>query len=200
MRRPLRVIVLAAGLLAAGSAWADMEGNVQFLVGQRYMDDFWKPLDRQPLFGVAVDFAPKGSPVHVALSGSGSAENQTVATPFFGHTNAKAGVFELSAGFVWLPVKKAIARPYLGAGIVTLGAAVNGDWADFFNATDTDHSFGFYGNAGIFFKVGDTFNIGIDGRIVRGTKIQFGTATGNADYTQASLLLGFSFGNSPAPN
>jgi hypothetical protein len=198
MRRALKVIVLVAGLFVAGSASADMEGNVQFLVGQRYMDDFWKPLDRQPMFGVAVDFAPKGSPVHVALSISGSDEKQTVVTPFFGHTNAEAGVFELSAGFVWLPVKKAIARPYLGAGVVTLGAAVNGGW-DFFSATDTDHSFGFYGNAGIFFKVGDTFNIGIDGRIVRGTKVQFGTQTGNADYTQASLLLGFSFGNPAAP-
>jgi hypothetical protein len=194
MRRALVGIAIAAGLCAAAPARADMDGNVQFLVGQRYLDDFWKPLDEQPMFGIAVDFAPKGSPIHVALSVSGSDEKRTVTTPFFGHTNAEAAVYELSAGFVWLPVKKAIVRPYLGAGVVTLGAAVNGGW-DFFSSSDTDHSFGFYGNAGVFFKVGDTFNIGIDGRIVRGTKIQFFTSNGNADYTQASLLLGFSFGN-----
>jgi len=193
MRRALKGIVLAAGVLAAGCAWAtEMEGNVQFLVGQRYLDDFWKPLNDQPMFGTEVDFAPKGSPIHVALAVSGSYQKQTVATPFFGHTDAEAGIFELSAGFLWLPVKKGITRPYLGAGVVTMGAGVNGNW-DFFNSTDTDHSFGFYGNLGVFFKVGDAFNIGLDGRIVRGTKIQFGTVSGNADYEQASLLIGFSW-------
>src|SRR5262249_6274362 len=82
MRRALTGIAIAAGLVAFGRASADtdMEGNVQFLVGQRYLDDFWKPLNDQPMFGVEVDFAPKGSPIHVALSASGSYQKQTVAT------------------------------------------------------------------------------------------------------------------------
>ena len=50
-------------------------------------------------------------------------------------------------------------------------------------------------NVGIFFKVGDTFNIGFDGRIVRGTDVTFGGIETDVDYEQASLLLGFSWGN-----
>src|SRR5262245_51956758 len=41
-------------------------GNVQFLLGQTYLHDFWKPLDEPMSFAVEVDFAPKTSPVRVA--------------------------------------------------------------------------------------------------------------------------------------
>jgi hypothetical protein len=195
MRRTFTLAVLAVATIAMGSARAeDMAGNVQFLVGQRYLEDFWQPLDRPTMFGVMVDFAPESSPVHVALGASMAWEKQTVTGSFFGDTGSvEDGFFEFSAGFVWLPVKKAIVRPYLGAGVVMLGAGTGSDWS-FFDAGDTDSSFGFYGNAGVFFKVGDTFNIGIDGKIVRGTSITLVGQEGDADYTQASLLMGFSFG------
>ena len=171
-----------------------MSGNVQFLVGQRYMSDYWKELDRPTMFGVVVDFAPESSPVHVALGGQFSAESKTVTTPTFGQTgNVAVGQFEFSAGFVWLPVKKAPVRPYLGAGALLLTAAVGSDWSEF-GTGNTDTSFGFYGNAGIYFKVGDTFNIGLDGRIVRGTSITIAGTKVDADYERASLLVGFSWG------
>jgi hypothetical protein len=146
------------------------------------------------MFGVIVDFAPESSPVRVALGGQFSADSKTVTTPTFGKVGDVAvGTFEFSAGFVWLPVKKAPVRPYLGAGALLLTAVVGNDWNDF-GSGDSDTTFGFYGNAGIYFKVGDTFNIGLDGRIVRGTSIQLGPTEGDADYEQVSLLLGFSFG------
>lgn len=195
MKRFFAVLVFAAGVLVAGGASAeDMSGNVQFLVGQRYMSDYWKPLDRPTMFGVIVDFAPESSPVRVALGGQFSWDSQSTSIPVFGKTgDVAAGTFEFSAGFVWLPVKKAPVRPYIGAGAVLITAAAGSDWGDF-GSGDTDTSFGFYGNAGIYFKVGDTFNIGLDGRIVRGTTIQLGPTEGNANYEQLSLLLGFSFG------
>lgn len=195
MKRLLVLVAFVAATLAAGSARAeDMSGNVQFLVGQRYLADAWQPLDRPMTFGVMVDFAPESSPVHVALGGSMAGQEQTITGTFFGDTGkVQSGFFEFSAGFVWLPVKKSFVRPYLGAGVVMLGAGVGSDW-NFFDSGDTDSSFGFYGNAGIFFKVGDTFNIGIDGKIVTGTKVTLVGQEVDADYTQASLLMGFSFG------
>ena len=205
MRHFATAFVLAAAFLAASSASAeDMDGNVNFLVGQRYMsDDLWKPLDRPTVFGVEADFAPSSSPVRVALGwqAAGESGSATVADPFLGETGSvDSSFFEFSAGFLWHPVKKAIARPYLGAGAVLMLAANDTFWDVFDDQGDSDQSFGFYGNAGIFFKVGDTFNIGLDGRIVRGTSVTLGGREFNADYEQVSMLFGFSWGGGGAPH
>jgi hypothetical protein len=171
-----------------------MEGNVQFLLGQSYLGDGWKPLDRPAVFGVEVDFAPKSSPVHVALATSISGDGGSVVNPYFGKTgNIAVGFIEFSAGFVWLPVKKAIVRPYLGAGVLTLFAGVDSG-SNAWNGGDADHSFGFYGNAGLYFKVGSSFNIGFDGRIVRGTSVTLAGTELDANYERASMLFGFSWG------
>jgi len=204
MKHGFTVLALAAVLVAAGAALADdsantadadgMEGNVQFLIGQTYLGDFWQPLDEPAAFGVEVDFAPKKSPVHVALATNVSGDSASVSSPFFGQTGHVAvGFLEFSTGFIWLPVKRSVARPYLGAGVLTMLAAVDAG-ANAWNGGDTDQSFGFYGNAGIFFKVGDSFNIGLDGRLVRGTSITLAGIEVDADYERASLLLGFSWG------
>ena len=202
MKHALTAVVLSAAFFAAGPASAeDMTGNVQFLIGQRYLsDDFWKPLDSPSNFGIEIDFAPSSSSVHVALGVIAATESgtATVTDPFFGEITGSidTSFFEFSAGFLWHPVKRAVVRPYLGAGALTISAANDSDFGVFSGNSDSDRSFGFYGNAGIFFKVGDHFNIGLDGRIVRGTKVTIAGLDGNADYTQASMLLGFSWGNS----
>jgi hypothetical protein len=171
-----------------------MEGNVQFLIGQSFLGDVWQPLDQPAAFGVEVDFGPKKSPVHVALFSSVSGDSTSVVNPYLGQTGSVAvGFVEFSAGFVWLPVKKAIARPYLGAGALTLFAGADAG-ANAWNGGDADQSFGFYANAGLFFKVGKSFNIGFDGRIVRGTSVTIAGTKLDADYERASLLLGFSWG------
>jgi hypothetical protein len=178
---------------AAPAQEQDMDGNVQFLIGQRYLGDIWEPIDEPMMFGMNIDFAPASSPVHVALGFSIAWDQQDVATPVFGETgDVQSGFFEFSAGFVWLPVKKAFVRPYLGAGVVILGAGVGSNF-DFWDAGDGDHSFGFYANGGLFFKVGESFNIGFDGRIVRGTEVTLSGQEGDADYEQVSMLIGFSF-------
>ena len=195
---------LTAMLVAGSSAFAEdtptaaqndgMEGNVQFLIGQNYLGDVWQPLDQPAVFSVEVDFAPKKSPVHVALASSVSGDSASVVNPYYGQTGHVAvGFVEFSAGFIWLPVKHAIARPYLGAGALTLIAGVDAG-ANAWNGGDADQSFGFYANAGLFFKVGDSFNIGFDGRIVRGTSITIAGTKVDADYERASLLVGFSWG------
>lgn len=213
MKNGFAALTLTVALLAAGAAFAEggaraednvraedmhssggMSGNTHFLIGQTYLHDFWKPLDEPASFGVEVDFAPSKSPVHVALGFNMAWDSKHLSTPYYGQTgHVGAGFLEFSAGFLYTPVKHGVARPYLGAGVLRMFAGV-GSGSDFWSRSDTDQSFGFYGNAGIFFKVGDTFNIGLDGRLVRGTKIALGGVDGNADYGQASLLLGFSWG------
>jgi hypothetical protein len=204
MKPVFSVLCLVAALVAGGAAYAEeepataesdgMEGNLQFLIGQSYLGDVWQPLDRPAAFGIEVDFAPKKSPVHVAIATSISGDSASVANPYYGETGGVAvGFAEFSAGFIWLPVRRAIARPYLGAGVLTLIASVDGG-ANAWNGGDADQSFGFYANAGLFFKVGDSFNIGFDGRIVRGTSVTIAGINVDGDYERASLLIGFSWG------
>jgi hypothetical protein len=214
MKHGVTVFVLVAALLAAGSAWAEdppttppaeeapstsssdgMTGNVQFLIGQTYLGNFWQPLDEPASFGLEVDFGPSKSLVHVALAWSGSGDSSTVTTPYFGRTGHVAvGFLEFSAGFLVLPVRHAPVRPYVGGGALRMFASTDSG-ANAWNGGDSDQSFGFYGNAGVYFKVGDHFNIGFDGRIVRGTKIQLVGVEGDADYEQISMLIGFSWGH-----
>jgi hypothetical protein len=172
----------------------DMSGNVQFLVGQRWLGDDWKPVNQPAIFGVEVDFAPASSPIRVALANMISGDSAHIPGSVLGRTgDLNVAFFELSAGFLWVPLRKGVARPYIGAGVVLMGAGVGTDW-NFWDSGDHDHSFGFYENVGVYFKVGDTFNIGMDGRFVQGTKFQFAGQDVDGDYEQASLLLGFSWG------
>lgn len=195
MRHGFTASFMAAAFLAASTASAEgMTGNTQFLIGQTYLSDVWKPLNEPASFGVEVDFAPASSPVHVALGFNMAGDSQQVSAPYFGETGkVGAGFLEFSAGFLWHPVKKAVARPYLGAGVLRMFAGI-GSGSDFWSGGDSDQSFGFYGNAGCFFKVGDTFNIGLDGRLVRGTSFTLAGTEVDANYERASLLLGFSWG------
>ena len=84
MKHRVTVYALAAMLFASSVALPDDEptpepsggsvGNVQFLLGKTYLDDFWRPLDEPASFAIEVDFAPERSPVRVALTGTAVAE------------------------------------------------------------------------------------------------------------------------------
>jgi outer membrane protein with beta-barrel domain len=170
----------------------DVTGNVQFLIGQRWLGDEWRTADEPSVFGVEVDFAPAKSPVHVALSMQLSGDDNVLPGPLTtGDVNV--GFFEFSAGFLWLPVKKGVVRPYVGGGGLTMAAATGNDFL-LFGADEHDQSFGYYGTLGMFFKVGDHFNIGVDGRIVGGTNFHLGPLERDGDYEQVSFLIGFSWG------
>lgn len=213
MKRGLTMLVCAAALVAARGALAQdeppppsaeeastpaadegMSGNTQFFIGQVYLENYWTPIDKPASFGFEVDFAPKKSPVRVALAMNVFGDGERVTSPYFGETGSVGvGFLEFSAGFLWHPVKHGVARPYLGAGVLRMFAAI-GAGSDFWIAGDSDQSFGYYGNVGIFFKIGDSFNIGLDGRLVRGTSLTLAGQEVDADYERASLLLGFSWG------
>ena len=204
MKHRATVYALAAMLFASSVSLADetppetsggSSGNVQFLMGKTYLHDFWRPLDEPASFAIEVDFGPESSPVHVAISTHVFGQVRDVSSPFFGETGKVAdGFLELSVGFVWHPVKRGVVRPYLGGGGLSMAAFAGEGW-DFWASGINDHSFGYYGNAGIYFKVGDHFNIGVDGRVVRGTSITLEGRGGDADYGQVSLLMGVGWGN-----
>jgi len=193
MKHAIAAAALAVSVFAAPAARADgMTGNTQFHLGQRWMDnDLWQPLDEPMSFGMASDFAPASSPVRAALGFQIAFDKADVTAPFFDDTGDVGVVFaEFSVGFLCDPVKKGVVRPYIGAGVLQMYGATGSDW----NFSDGDHTFGFYGTLGMYFKVGEHFNVGFDGRIVRGTDLTIVGRDVDGDYEQASMLIGFSWG------
>ncbi len=177
-----RVLVSLAVLALISTGAAQAAGNVNFLLGQRELDDdVWgSDFESQPAFGVQADFGGSQWPVLMAvgLHLSGQSED-------YGYGDVTVAVAEISFGANWLPLRKGAVRPYLGGGFESVGLAIDTPYDD----TESDSSLGYYVNGGIYWRLGDHFNLGLDLRLLRGTDFdKFGV---NANCTQYSLLLGF---------
>lgn len=190
MRRTvLFAVALLVAPLAAPAAIAD--GNVNFTLSARRMaDSGWGDLRNQGALIAQVDFSPENWPVRFAfgLGGSARDEEDDGGEFFFDEPDRSARITEASFGLLWLPNRKSPTRPFIGAGIVSTWQRLELDESD---RRDTDNSFGVYVNAGVYWRLGDRFNIGVDARVVRGTDGQLFGNDASADYGQIGLLLGF---------
>jgi hypothetical protein len=181
-------------LLTSGGVSHAMDGNVHFFLGQRDLGGEWDPVDTQVASGVQVDFGQPSWPVHLAFGLQGSADESRVFDPVVGaNADLTGSVGEVSAGVLWLPSKGGSVRPYVGGGLAAVGGQVEYDYGGF-DIDDDDQSVGFYANGGVYFKLGPRFHIGFDLRVLLGTEVELLATQGDADYTQLSLLLGFSWG------
>ncbi len=195
-----RVLAAAAALTIAvpfAPEPALAGGNVNFVLGARTMrDDAWGDLQDQGAFGVAVDFSPEDWPIHFVFGAQVSAQEDDDEEFFFFEDSLTGVVGELSFGAVFLPNTNTTTRPYIGAGLVRTATAIDLDGEfgeDEDEDRDSDNSWGYYANAGVYWRLGTRFNIGIDGRLVRGTdEVVFGQRR-SAQYGQIGLLLGFGF-------
>ena len=78
--------------------------------------------------------------------------------------------------------------PYLGAGIALVAAEVEGESGGF-STSDDDGSVGLYGHGGVLLKVGSSFYLGLDARVLTGTELEiFGIET-DADYAQLAAVF-----------
>jgi hypothetical protein len=148
------LLTATAGL---APAQADFAGNVNFFMGQKSLDSGdWQPLEDQFAFGAISSFGASDWPVQIAGDVLVSGDEQTESGIEF-----TAVTFEFDAGIRWLIYKKGKVFPYIGAGLGLMGAAAQGDYG--FGETDaSDATFGFWADAGVFFRLGDHFNIGVD--------------------------------------
>jgi hypothetical protein len=84
----------------------------------------------------------------------------------------------------------AVMRPYLGAGVAWIIGDVEVNGA----GSDEDDSIGFYAHGGLEARLGESFYVGADLRFLLGTDIDLAGVSGDADYTQVALVLGWSPG------
>jgi len=186
MRTPTRLALMLILLLVATAAHAG--GNANFLLGQRNMNDkdtFKQDgldLSSPTSFGADIDFGGKDWPVNLVAGLHVSAEQDTDAAGF----DVTVAIADVAFGVNWTIVKDGKVRPYLGAGLSSVGVAVDDDVDD-----DADQSLGYWAHGGVLFRLGSRLNIGLDARILRGTDLTVFDTDFDADYEQYSAFLGF---------
>ncbi len=80
--------------------------------------------------------------------------------------------------------------PYVGAGLAAIIAGVDDDQGGQV-ADDQDFSLGFYAHGGVQYNLNDLLFLGLDVRTLFGTDLDLTTVSGDADYLQFMLVLGF---------
>lgn len=185
------VAVLAAGAFTFSPARADGEGNVNFFLGQKSLSSSdWEPIENQLAFGAVMSFGQDDWPVHICGDVLVSVDETTT-----GNVTTTGATFEFDAGVRWMILKKGTVFPYLGGGIGVIGAALEGD-NGFVSVDAADAGFGFWAGTGVFFRLGDHFNIGFDMRYSSAdVDLDFGSGfvaqDVNAGGLSYGLLLGF---------
>src|SRR6266850_7215385 len=152
-------VLLVAVLCATTITLA--EGDANFFLGQKYLDKGdWEPLEEQSEVGVEVSFAKPTWPVRIAIDYFGSTEEKDVAGITFRGTTAELGV---GLRKVW---KIGDAHPYLGGGVASIYAQGKGS-AFGLTISDDGSRLGAWLGAGVFWRLGQRFNLGLAGRYSR---------------------------------
>lgn len=185
---------LALVLAAAGKpASAAPGGNVQFLLGERALaSDLWGDTDRQDLFGVQADYAGQGWPVRLEAGIFVSSATADFVEPLLlGRAETENRISELSFGLNHTWDRRGRTRPFLGGGLawVVAGSDVRSEFLP--DAHDDAQALGVYAHGGMFWRVGATFNLGFDVRVMGTTNIDLFDASGDAGYAQVGLIFGW---------
>ncbi|UCF67741.1 MAG: hypothetical protein JSV80_00075 [Acidobacteriota bacterium] len=165
-----RTVLLVALALAAVSIHASLpahaEGNVNFILGQKSLDDDgWGRLDEHAEIGVLVTFGEEDWPVHIAIDFIATADTITT-VPIGSRLDIEAFTSELGVGVrkIW---KKDNLRPFVGGGVAMIGGEL--DFIDTRGVSfgEDDQALGLWVDGGVFWRLGKKFNIGFDVRISR---------------------------------
>ena len=194
-RAAVAAAILAAAAFTISPARAGGNGDINFFLGQKSLSSSdWAPIEDQFAFGAVMSFGATDWPVSIAADVIASADDQTVSDPnLFGNVTLTGATYEIDAGVrkIWKAGKGGAVRPYIGAGLGIISAAVQIE--DDFGTTldDGDAGFGFWGGAGIFFRLGSHFNIGAD---LRYSSADVDFDFGNGAVVQNVNAGGFSYG------
>ena len=172
-------------LLALNVHASDWSGNVNFLLGTKSLDsNDWGSLDEQAAFGILVDFKQKNWPISMAIDLLGSYDEETISgTKFEGSTSE----FDIGIRKIW-EVSGSSIRPFIGGGIAFIRGEIK---ASAFNTvTFDDNGTGIWLNGGVYWTLGQHFNLGLQARYSQ-AEITILGVDGEAGGTHAGIMLGY---------
>ena len=160
-------------------------GNVNFFIGQKTLEEEeWAPVDEQGEFGVLVDFKQPDWPVSMAIDFLVSADEKTD----FGFI-VEGITTEINFGVrkIWDQSRSPI-RPYLGGGLALISSEFT--LTGFGSTTDDDNALGLWLNGGVYWPLGQSFNIGVDLRYSQADVTLFGVDVDGGG-THVGLIFGY---------
>lgn len=194
LRSMLRLIfgVCLVATLAWQPVWAS---HVNFVIGDRNLDDDFEPLDGQEAAGISMFVEKEGWPFSIVLGLYRSDSDRESGTKFDslfgGGANSVVSEFtEVSVGVakIWNDVPRTY--PFIGIGVTVLEATLDGKVPGF-NVFEDERVVGPYLNGGIFWRVGPVLNLGLELRAVQATEVKLLGETFRTDYVQFGWIAGW---------
>lgn len=165
--------------------------NLGLLVGLREFDDDLEPIEEQTSFAFEFDSYRLSAPVGFEVGLAYSSDDESAVDPLIGPFDIEGEFFEIYAGLrkTWGFANDRF-HPYLAAGgsLIDANAEIAMGSSSF---SDDDSSLGGYVHSGVYYDITDHLHVGIDGRWLFGTDLDFGGLGVEADYLQVALVLGF---------
>lgn len=184
---------LPARLAAAGdSAWT---GNANFFLGSKALNKAeWEPANEQGEFGVEVDFRQQDWPVGIAIDLLGAYGEGKVYDPFFGEVGLESETSELNLGVrkVWDAAPHV--RPFIEGGLSLVKATGKVSMSGF-TIEDSGNGSGYWLGGGVYWTLGEAFNIGLELKASSAKANIFGQDL-KVGGGHAGLLLGYHWGGS----
>jgi hypothetical protein len=178
----LAVILMLFFINAPANAWT---GNVNAFLGQKTLDaDDWEPIDKQPEFGVLLDFKQQDWPISIAIDFLGSTDDTTVAGVL---VEGSTSEFDVGIRKIWEVSGNPI-RPYIGGGLAFVNAEIRGTYI--FTVTEEDTGAGIWLNGGFYWTLSQHFNLGFDLRYSQADVTLYNVDV-KAGGTHAGILLGY---------
>jgi len=210
------VPLLALLLIVPAVPQSDVKKSFNFFLGGKKIDDFGEDdtganLDKQFDLGIEMSFGGHDWPVMIAVDILASKADDSFTYrydyyyyPYGTYTyvydaDAEASTFEVDLGIrkTWEFVSNPV-RPYIGMGVGLIrgDAEVNVDTPfGTFSGEDDDTGFGWWIGGGVYWKLGDKFNLGFNVRH-SSAEVDFdelGVKGIDVGGTHAGLILGWGF-------
>lgn len=207
------IFTAAIVLLVTGSAITFAETNLNFVLGQKYLDaDDWRVDNDQGSLAFLSTFGPQSWPVQVAIDilGSGTTEPSfEISRPGveIRGDDVTQSTFELDVGVrkIW---RSGRARPFVGGGLAVIwgrqesvilppppfdieGNELISDPP--FIVSEEDEAPGAWVDGGIFWRLGKRFNIGLEARF-SSAELSFTGRKVQAGGFNLGLILGWGWG------
>jgi hypothetical protein len=193
MRRLVPTLVFSSVLSFAAFGAAIAGGNVNFVAGSRGLgSDLWGETDQQHVFGLVADYAGQAWPVRVegaifVSSGTGD----FIEPVFSSRAEVENRISELAFGLNHTWDTRGRTRPFLGGGLAWLVAESDIRSEFFEDQHDDSEGLGVYAHGGVFWRIGATFNLGVDLRLMGTTELGLFGQNGDAGYGQLGFVFGF---------